>query len=147
MILPPKRFFEDVAVGESLPTLESVITLTSLIMYAGATWDFHRYHYDAVLATALGYRGPFMDGQMCGAMLARQLMRWGGANAFVRKLSYRLREMVFVDESIVITGVVKDKIIENGRCLALCTMSVVKTDGTIVIGDAAAAVELSRRPA
>ena len=147
MIAPVKRYFEDIAVGESLPALEFVVTLTSLIMYAGATWDFHRYHYDAALATALGYRGPFLDGQMCGAMLARQLMRWGGADAFVCKISYRLREMVFVDETIVVTGTVKDKTVENGRCLVLCSLSVAKADGTMVVRDAAATVELTRRPA
>jgi acyl dehydratase len=147
MIQPAKRFFEDVSVGESLPALEFVVTLTSLITYAGATWDFHRYHYDAALAAALGYRGPFMDGQMCGAMLARQLMRWGGPDAFVRKLSYRLREMVFVDDAIVVTGAVKDKVVDNCRCLALCTMTVTNADGASVIRDATAVVELTRRPA
>ena len=142
---PVSRFFEDVKAGESLPALEFVVTLTSLIMYAGATWDFHRYHYDSALAATLGAPAPFMDGQMIGALLARQLMLWGGADAFVRKLSYRLRDMVFPDDTIVITGTVKDKIIENGRPLARFTLSVAKADGTAVVRDATATVELIRR--
>ena len=48
------RWFEDVAVGETLPPLEIDITLTSLVMYAAATWDFHRYHYDSEFVTKLG---------------------------------------------------------------------------------------------
>ena len=46
MTAPRPRWFEDVTVGEALPPLEFDVTLTSLVMYAGATWDFHRYHYD-----------------------------------------------------------------------------------------------------
>ena len=38
---------------------------------------------------------------MIGALMARQLMRWGGPDAFVRKLGYRQRGTVYVDDSIV----------------------------------------------
>jgi acyl dehydratase len=145
MTSPVSKQFEDVAVGEALPALETAISLVSLVAYAGATWDFHRYHYDGAVAASLGFPGPFMDGQMVGALLARQLMAWGGADAFVRKLSFRLREMVFADETIVITGKVKDKLVDGGRPLALCTLSVAKADGTVVVRDATAAVELASR--
>lgn len=74
MTIPRARWIEDVTVGETLPPLEITITLTSLVMYAGATWDFHRYHYDPAFVTALGLPAPLMDGQMVGALLARQLM-------------------------------------------------------------------------
>jgi acyl dehydratase len=145
MKVPLSKRYDDVAVGEALPRLQTVISLTSLVAYAGATWDFHRYHYDAAVTTSLGFPGPFMDGQMIGALLARQLMSWGGADAFVRKLSFRLREMVFADETIVVTGKVREKLIENGRPLALCTLSVAKADGTVVVRDATAVVELGGR--
>ena len=131
--------------GEPLPPLELEITMTSLVMYAGATWDFHRYHYDPAFVAAHGMHAPFMDGQMVGALLARQLMQWGGSDAFVRRLGYRLRAMVYAGERILLSGKVAATTIESGRPLALCTLNVIKADGTDVVREAAAAVELARR--
>lgn len=131
--------------GEPLPPLDIEITMTLLVMYAGATWDFHRYHYDAAYVAEHGLRAPIMDGQMVGAFLARQLMQWGGPDAFVRRLGYRLRAMVYAGERILVSGEVSGTAIEAGRSLALCTLNVVKADGTDVVRGAAAAVELARR--
>ncbi len=146
MTTAPSRYFEDVAVGETLPPLEFDVTLTSLVMYAGATWDFHRYHYDPEFVAKLGMPAPFMDGQMVGALMARQLMQWGGADAFVRKLSYRQRGTVYAGDRIVLRGTVSQKSVDDGRALASCALNVTKTDGTEIVRDATAAIELGRRP-
>jgi acyl dehydratase len=143
---PRPRWFEDVTVGEMLLPLEFDITLTSLVMYAGATWDFHRYHYDSEFVTKLGMPAPFMDGQMVGALMARQLMQWGGADAFVRKLNYRQRGMVYAGDRIVLCGTVSDKYVDDGRALVSCALNVTKADGTEIVRDATAAIELGRRP-
>ena len=146
MTAPRPRWFEDVTIGETLPPLEFDVTLTSLVMYAGATWDFHRYHYDTEFVATLGMPAPFMDGQMVGALMARQLMQWGGADAFVRKLNYRQRGTVYVGDRIVLCGTVSDKSVDEGRALACCALTVTKTDGTEIVRDATAAIELGRRP-
>lgn len=139
------RWFDDVTVGEALPPLDYDVTLTALVMYAGATWDFHRYHYDPAYVAERGFRAPFMDGQMVGALLARQLMDWGGPDAFVRRLSFRLRAMVYPGERILLRGRITATADADGRGLALCTLAVLKEDGTEVVRDASAAVELPRR--
>jgi acyl dehydratase len=136
--------FEDVTLGEVLPSLEFDATLVSLVMYAGATWDFHRYHYDAALVSKLGMPAPFMDGQMVGALMARQLMQWGGSDAFVRKLSFRLRGTVYAGDSIVFRGVVSGKSVEPGRALVTCSLSVGKADGTDVVREASATIDLGQ---
>lgn len=145
MTEPRVKYFEDVVVGEAIPPLDFAVTLTALVMYAGATWDFHRYHYDAAFVTELGMPAPFMDGQMLGALLARQVMQWGGPDAFVRKLSYRQRAMVYADDTIFIRGKVSGTAIEDGRSLVLCTLSVTGPDERMVARDATAAIELPRR--
>lgn len=136
------RSFKDIKAGDALPPLAIDVTLTSLVMYAGATWDFHRYHYDLAYVTERGIRAPFMDGQMVGALLSRQLMQWGGADAFVRRLSYRLRTMVFAGDRILLTGQVTGTQMESGRAIALCSLSIVKPDGAHVVQDAVAAIEI-----
>ncbi len=139
------RRFEDVAVGEALPAFAITLTPTALVTYAAATWDFHRMHYDPAYATAAGFAAPVMDGQMAGGLMARQLMRFGGTDAFLRRLSYRLREMVLMGERIVIQGEVTACMIEDGRGLIQCRLDIVKPDGRAVVRDAIAVLELPRR--
>jgi acyl dehydratase len=144
-IQPRSRMFEDVVPGELLPTFEITITLTTLVTYAAATWDFHRLHYDPAFAGRAGLHAPVMDGQMAGGLLARQIMLWGGPDAFVRRLAYRLRSMVLLEDRILLRGEVTGTKLEQGCALALCRMQMMKNDGTEVIRDASAAVELRRR--
>ncbi len=127
---------------ESFPSEEIKLDLTSLVMYAAATWDFHRYHYDTAFVKKLGLPAPFVDGQMIGALLSSRLMRWGGPDAFVRKLAYRQRETVYVEETVIIGGAVTSRAIENGRRIAVLNLSVTKADGTPVVRDGAATIDL-----
>ena len=128
--------------NEMFPSEEIKLDLTSLVMYAAATWDFHRYHYDAAFVKELGLPAPFVDGQMIGALLASRVMRWGGPNAFVRTLAYRQRATVYVDDTIVIGGAVVSCAVENGRRVAVLNLTVTKSDGTAVVREGAATVNL-----
>ena len=100
------RFFEDVSVGEELTPLRKEIDLPRMMAYGAATWDFIRVHYDADHARELGFSGPFVDGQMLGAFLAQQVQDWAGPGAFLRKLAFRNRVMVYPGDSLVCGGVV-----------------------------------------
>lgn len=139
------RYIEDVEIGEPLPPLDIEITLTALVMYAGATWDFHRYHYDGAFVAQLGMPAPFMDGQMLGALLSRQLMRWGGPDAFLRRLSYRQRTMIYAGDRLSIRGHVTGTSIKDGRHLVHCTLTASGPEGRMVARDATADLEISSR--
>ena len=89
------RYFEDVSVGEELSPLHKQIDLPHMMAYGAATWDFIRVHYDADYVRDLGFPGPFVDGQMLGAFLAQQVQDWAGPGAFLRKLGFRNRIMVY----------------------------------------------------
>ncbi len=69
-------------------------------------------------------------------------MRWGGPNAFVRKLGYRQRATVYVGETIVIGGTATSYSVENNRRIAVLNLMVVKADGTAVVRDGTATVDL-----
>ncbi len=127
--------------GDTMPSEEIKLDLTALVMYAGATWDFHRYHYDAAFVKKIGLPAPFVDGQMIGALLASRLMRWGGPNAFVRKLGYRQRSTVYVDDTIVINGKVISRWVENGRLIARLNLTVATAEGLSVVRDGLATVD------
>ena len=71
-------YFEDVEVGEDIPALVKEITTVSMVMYAAATWDFHRYHHDMEYANGKGMRAQFLDGQQLGGYLAQHVSDWAG---------------------------------------------------------------------
>lgn len=137
--------FEDVVPGQAVPGFSRQLTLTDLVMYAGATWDFHRLHYDPAFVRARGHPAPFVDGQMVGALLAKQLVDWAGPDAFVRRLRYRLRAMIFAGERVTGTGTVTATRIQDGRPLVVCALALTKDDGTEVVTGALGIVEVPRR--
>lgn len=86
--------------GEAIPGLERTITLTDMVAYAGATWDWHRLHYDQAYVSSLGLSKPVVDGQVLGALMAEQLLDALGPRAFITNLSFRLKAMVFAGDTV-----------------------------------------------
>ena len=52
---------KNVKVGDQVPALIKHCTLTSMIAYAGATWDWHRLHYDHDYLKSKGLSAPVVD--------------------------------------------------------------------------------------
>ena len=61
-------------------------------------------HYEPEYAAARRIPGPIVDGQMFGALLAEALIDWLGPRAFIRRMSFRLRAMVFAGETVRCEG-------------------------------------------
>ncbi len=87
-------------VGAEVPPLTRTITLTDMVAYAGATWDWHRLHYDPDWLLARGLTQPVVDGQVFGALLAEALQDWLGPRAALRRLHFRFRELVLAGETV-----------------------------------------------
>ena len=93
--------------GEELPPMHKRIDLPRMMAYGAATWDFIRLHYDADHVREKGFPSPFVDGQMLGAFLAQHVQDWAGPDAFLRKLAFRNRVMVYPGDTLVCLGAVK----------------------------------------
>jgi acyl dehydratase len=87
-------------VGERLPVLERSLQLPVLVAYAGATWDWYRVHYDPKTIADLKLPGALVDGQMLGALLAEQALDWAGPRAFINRMSFRFKSMVFAGDTV-----------------------------------------------
>ena len=90
--------------GDPVPSLERTIALPDMVAYAGATWDWHRMHYDTELAAASGLPAPVVDGQMLGALMAEQVLDGLGPRAFLTNLGVRYRSMVFAGDTVRCDG-------------------------------------------
>jgi acyl dehydratase len=102
-------------IGAPVPPLEHTLTQVRLVAYGGATWDWHRLHYEPEYARARNIAGPIVDGQMFGALLAEALLDWLGPRAFIRRMSFRLRAMVFAGETVRCEGEVASIVTEADR--------------------------------
>ena len=137
--------FQDISVGDELPPLEKQITAARMMAYGAATWDFIRIHYDADYVRGLGFDGPFLDGQMMGGFLAQQVQDWAGPGAFLRKLSFSNRAMVYPGDLIICHGIVTGKSADNGEELVTCDLGAVNQSGEKVVQPASALVRFSSR--
>jgi acyl dehydratase len=90
--------------GAEVPALERTIDLPDMVAYGGATWDWHRLHYDRDFTDRLGLPGPVVDGQMFGALLAKQLVDWLGPGALITSLAMRYKAMVMAGETVRCEG-------------------------------------------
>jgi acyl dehydratase len=88
--------------AEALPDLVRTFTLTDLVGYGAATWDWHRLHYDDAYARAAGLPGPVVDGQLWGALMARQVLDRIGPTGRLRRLAVRYRGVVTVGEKVTL---------------------------------------------
>ena len=131
------------AVGARIPPLERALTQVRLVAYGAATWDWHRLHYDAQYANARSIAGPIVDGQMFGALLAEALLDWLGPRAFIRRMSFRLRAMVFAGETVCCEGEVTS-IVAEGDCDVLRVTQRVRVGGRIAVEPASAEIVLPR---
>ena len=124
-----------IAVGDAVPPLERHIGLTDMVAYAGATWDWHKLHYDTAYAAEKKLPGPIVDGQVYGALLVEQLQDWLGPQSFVHQLSFTFRNLVFAGETLRCRG----EVTEVGEDRITVSLSVVVVDDEGVEGRVAAA--------
>lgn len=94
------------AVGDAMPDRDRTVTLPDMIAYAGATWDWHRLHYDPAYLEERGLPAPVVDGQVFGAFFASDLEAWLGPDCFVEELSFTFRNLMYAGETVRIGGTV-----------------------------------------
>lgn len=95
---------KDIKVGDQVPALTKHCTLTSMIAYAGATWDWHRLHYDHDYLKSKGLSSPVVDGQVFGAYVVQAIQDWLGESAFISELDLRYAGLVFAEEHVQVSG-------------------------------------------
>ncbi len=99
-------YFEEVAVGASLPTLQKTPSNTLLFLYSAITWNPQRIHFDKDFTLSEGYKEIVVHGPLRGAFLSQLLTRWIGDAGVLKKLSYANRDIAYVNELLACKGTV-----------------------------------------
>jgi hypothetical protein len=82
--------FEEVAVGDELPSLEVPITATLIVAGAIASRDYQDVHHDRDLAIARGSKDIFMNILTTNGWVGKFVTDWAGPEALLRCVDIRL---------------------------------------------------------
>ena len=110
-------YFEDLAVGHSIPELIKRPTTQQLVMWAAGSGDFYPLHYDKDFAISTGLDGVIVHGALKHAWLGELLHRLAAPNGRVLRVSCSYRGMDLPSRPFSLCGRVTAKRIENGQHL------------------------------
>jgi hydroxyacyl-ACP dehydratase HTD2-like protein with hotdog domain len=103
-------FYEDVSVGEPMPTLSVTVDETQMFFFSAATYNGHRIHYDKDWArTVEGYDDVLVQGPLQAALLARAIGDWIGGRGRLVSFSVQNRAVAHPGEPLRFGGQVTAK--------------------------------------
>lgn len=133
--------FEDLAVGQTVGSLEFLLTRDSLVRYAGASGDFNSIHYRDDIAQSVGLPGVLAHGMLTMGAAVQVAVNWVGDAGRISDYQVRFTKPVLVDPVdgaiLVVTG--KIGAIDADAKTARVDLSAVFNE-TAVLGKAQAVV-------
>lgn len=124
--------------GDSLPTIEKVVTQDQIEKYAHASGDFNPIHIDHEFAATTQFGGTIAHGMMVAATISEMMAAAFGRNwPESGSMKIRFRSPVKPGQRITTQGIVRRVDAVDGINRISCTVSVVKDDGeTAIAGQA-----------
>jgi acyl dehydratase len=125
-------FWEDVTVGQEIPSLTKIVSTMTLVKWAGAFGDFNPLHYENDFA--VGYMktpGIIVHGTLKRQMLIQMVTDWIGDEGWLRKIQTQFRSMDYPrhmktllgpadGDTLVCKGKVTAKTNKDGQYLVEC---------------------------
>ena len=96
--------FEDVKVGDEIPSLSKVVKREQVKAYADASGDQNPLHQDDNFARSVGFPGIIAHGMFTMAHLTKAVTDWAGDPGALKRMKVQFRAVVFMDEEIVAKG-------------------------------------------
>jgi hydroxyacyl-ACP dehydratase HTD2-like protein with hotdog domain len=137
-------YFEDVSVGDEIPTAVESVGEVQLFFFSAATYNGHRIHYDLPYAQSEGLPNLLVHGPLQAALMARTLTDWIGPAGRLVRFSVQNRGNAFPHQQIHFGGVVVEKRESEGRCLVDCEIGERNHQGELLM-PGRATVSLPRR--
>ncbi|MSQ33273.1 MAG: hypothetical protein EXR60_02460 [Dehalococcoidia bacterium] len=113
-----RLFFEDVDIGDSLPTLDFQFTPQAIHTLV-RIWTPERgpTHFDSEeIAHQMGFRRPIVPSHLSMAYLSHVVLAWSD-NVQLKRIDVICRQVLFDDDRVTCKGVVVDKVADNGEPL------------------------------
>jgi len=113
-------YFEDVHEGMQIPSIEKTPTTQQLVKFAAATYDYYQIHFDLEFARNRGLPNVIVHGPLKNAFLGQLMTDWIGEHGTLKGLDAQYRGMDLPASTLVATGVVKKKYVEDGENIVEC---------------------------
>lgn len=135
-----RRYFEDVQVGDEIPTLtKDPMTLQRLVRYAGASGDFNPLHTDPAVGEAVGTGGIIAHGMLIMGFVGQMLSDYVGPTA-LRKFNVRFKGMTHLGDTITCSGTITEKNEVNGEAIIAGKVQAADQNGDIKVSGTFSAV-------
>ena len=130
-------------VGQSIGSIEFLLTRDSLVRYAGASGDFNPIHYRDDIAQSVGLPGVLAHGMLTMGAAVQVVVEWIGDPGRVLDYQVRFTKPVLVDATdgavLIVTGKVGE--IDEAGSTARIDITATFAD-TAVLGKAQARVRI-----
>ena len=101
----PVLTLDRVHVGDTLPELAVEVTATTVVLGALATRDWRPMHHDYKFATERnGTKDIFLNTPNQAAWFERYLTDWTGPHGRLGTVTFRMKDSVFPDDTMVFRG-------------------------------------------
>jgi acyl dehydratase len=123
-------------IGDAFVSEAEPVTTTQLVMYAGASGDFNRIHYDHAYALEAKLGGVIAHGMLTMAFMGRALTDRLGPGGRVSRISARFTAPVRPGDVVRVTGTVRE-LSSAGAALELdCDLIAIVGDRKVAEGSA-----------
>lgn len=138
-------YFEDVAVGQDIPSLIKPVNTVNIAMYIATVWLMDRIHFDHLFSVKRrGLPSIVAPGNMACDYYVQLLNEWVGDKGALRKLSVQFRSFMLPDKTLTCAGKVLATRIEEGRGLVDLELTITNNEGVLCV-PGKATVELPLR--
>ena len=124
--------FEQIHVGDAIPTLSKAIRREDVKAYADASGDQNPLHQDDAFAQSVGFPGIIAHGMFTMAHVVQAVTDWLGDPGALASIDVQFRAAVFMDEVLEAGGEVTD-LDPAGRTATLSVWAAVERDGKRVL--------------
>jgi len=131
----PRRL-ETVNVGSDFSFAKPPVTTMQLVMYAGASGDFNRIHYDHHFAIESGLGGVIQHGMLTMGFLAQAVTDWAGPKSLVKDVRSRFVSPVKPGDVVTIKGSVQSKGDDEGDKTCSLSLEGFVEDRRVIVGSA-----------
>lgn len=137
-------FYDDIGVGDQIPTLTVAVDETQLFFFSAATYNGHRIHYDKGWAKSEGYDDVVVHGPLQAALLARAIGDWIGGRGRLVSFSVQNRAVAYPGQLLSFGGEVTGKRLTDAGS-GLVDLDIAGRRDDTVLMPGTATVELPRR--
>ena len=141
-----KVYFEDVNVGDEIPTWSRETHFMNWNRYAAVNDEFVPFHMDDEAGyAAKNEQGAFGMGNLRYNYLLNMLRDWAGDEAEIREVGCSYRSINQKHDVLTCTGKITEKTVEGGDNLVRLDLNVINQDGQGTCPGHAVVVLPSRR--